>query len=92
MIKDEGITLFMVMDHMQGMEQRLMSKINGVDGKVDNVAGKLDRLEAKVDRNHEEAQRNHSLTMVAFDNIDERLDDIEVVQVPAIKKAVGMGK
>lgn len=81
--KDNDITPAILLQHMQGMEQRIMTRIDGLEAKHDNLEVKVDRIEAKVDR-------NHSQTMVALDNIDSRLDDIEVVQVPAIKKAVGM--
>ncbi len=77
------ITLVTVIQHMQGMEQRLTGRIDGLEKRFDG-------LETKVDRNHEEAMRNHTQTMIAIDNIDARLDDLEVVQVPAIKKVVGM--
>lgn len=73
----------MVMNYMQSMEQRIMSRIDGLETKVDRLGEKVDRLEAKVDR-------NHTQNMNALDNIDARLDDLEVVQVPAIRKVVGM--
>ena len=73
---DDGVTLAILLRHMQGMERRLTERIDGVEQKVD-------RLETKVDR-------HHAQTMVAFNNIDDRLDDLEVVQVPKLKKAVGM--
>ncbi len=70
------ITLVTVIQHMQGMEERLTTRIDG--------------LKIEVDRNHEEARQNHAQTIAALDNIDARLDDIEVVQVPSIKKVVGI--
>ncbi len=65
---------------MQGMEQRLR----------DEFRSGLKTLETTVNQNHEEAKRHHAQTMVAFDSMDARLDDLEVVQVPKLKKAVGM--
>ena len=79
---------------MQGMEQRLIVKIDGVEEKltrrIDNLEVKIDSLEVKVDNLEVKVDRNHAQTMVAFDNMDARLDDLEVVQVPKLKKAVGM--
>ena len=75
-VADDGVTPAVLLQHMQGMERRLTERIDGVEQKVD-------RLEIKVDR-------HHAQTMVAFDNIDERLDDLEVVQVPKLKKVVGI--
>ena len=85
--KDEGVTLAIVFEHMQGMEQRLHTEfdvgLKRLESKIDKVSLKVDNLEIKVDR-------NHTQTMVALDNIDGRLDDLEIVELPAIKKVVGM--
>lgn len=80
---EDDISLRTVLDHMRGMENRVISKF-------DTLELKVDKNHAEAQRNHHEEQRNHLQAMSALDNIDSRLDDIEVVQVPAIKKAVGM--
>jgi predicted nucleic acid-binding Zn-ribbon protein len=68
---------------MQGMQQALMREIQRVDGKVG-------ALTKKVDANEERAQQRHALVMVSLDNIDERLEQIEIGELPKIKQAVGM--
>ena len=70
------ITLQTVLRHMQAMESRMMERFDAIDTR-------FDRLEAKVDRNH--AQLTFQI-----DAIDRRLDEVEVTEVPALKKAVGM--
>ncbi len=44
-----------------------------------SVKSDVRRVESKVD-----------LALVQIGNLDERLDDLEVVQMPRLKKAVGM--
>ncbi len=85
--QNDGVTPAILLQHMQAMELRLR----------DEFRSGLSRLEAKVDRNHQEAtlnheqaMRNHAQTTLQIDNVDSRLDDLEVVQVPKLKKAVGM--
>lgn len=77
---DSDITLLTVLQHMQAMEQRLIERIEGVR---DDLSGRIDRLEAKVDHNHIQVTAQ-------LDAIDRRLDDVEVVEIPKLKKAVGM--
>lgn len=74
------IPLTTILQHMQGMEQRLLATM---DKRFGDVNDRLERLEKKVDQNY----ANLSAQIA---NIDERLDDLEVVQVPTIKKAVGI--
>ncbi len=74
--KDDDITWAIVLQHMQGMEQRLVERIDGVEIKVDRLAVKVDQ--------------NHAILSTQIANMDARLDDLEVVQVPKLKKAVGM--
>lgn len=81
--ENDGITLQMIFDHMRGMEQRLRREfrdaLSGVKSEMNEMNRRFNSLEGKVD-----------LLFVQMGNIDERLDDIEVVQLPAIKQAVGM--
>lgn len=83
MADDADITPAILLQHMQGMEQRLLHRIDDV--KIDltsfktEVNGRLDKLDRRI-----------SLLSVQIGNLDERLDDLEVVQVPILKKAVGI--
>ena len=71
------------MDHMQGMERRLQSEIGGVRS---DLAKTEARLTTRIDR----VERDITWIKVSVENIDKRLDTIEVVQVPRLEKAVGM--
>lgn len=58
----------------------LLQHMQAMEGRI---MEKFDQLEQKVDR-------NHVILSTQITNLDERLDDLEVVQVPKLKKAVGM--
>lgn len=76
----DDVTLKTVLEHMHGMEERLRAEINGVrvelKGDIREVKNEIRRVEAVLSNQ--------------ISNIDARLDDLEVVQVPKLKKAVGM--
>jgi hypothetical protein len=82
-----GIALGVVLDHIRGMsvkmdtmKKELMEKIDGkVNGFRNELVPRIDRLERKVD-----------FIGVQIGSLDERLDDLEVVQLPAIRKKVGI--
>ncbi len=74
MVQNGDITVAMLLQHMQDMEGRIISRFDHTDARIA-------KLETKVDH-------NHLIVTTQLDNIDARLDDIEVVQVPALKKAV----
>jgi len=78
-----AITSAVLLDHMRGMEGRLIQHIDSVKTelsvRIDHLDIHMDRLERKVD-----------WINVSITNLDERLTDIEIVQIPKIKKAIGM--
>ena len=88
--KDNDITPAILLDHMRGMEQRLkvdfrkelQGEIHSFDEKLSNRIDQLDdKLTRKID-----------VLSVQIGNMDERLDHIEVVEIPKLKKAVGKAK
>lgn len=85
--KDDDITWAIVLQHMQGMEQRLSERIDGTRTELKGDINSL-RTELKGDLNR--IERKVDIALVQIGNLDQRLDDIEVVQVPKLKKAVGM--
>lgn len=78
-----GITLAMLLDHMQSMEYRLKQEIGSVRS---DMAKMGTHLNARIDR----VERDIAWIKVSIGNIDKRLDTIEVVQVPRLEKAIGM--
>ena len=74
MVQNGEITVAMLLQHMQKMEGRILSRFEQTDVRIT-------KLETKIDH-------NHLIVTTQLDNIDARLDDLEVVQVPALKKAV----
>ena len=83
----DGITAQVLLTHMQGMEQRLTEKIEGVETRLN---GKIDGVETRLEKRIDGVERKVDMALIQIGNIDERLDDLEVVQVPKLKKAVGM--
>lgn len=76
--KRATITLLTIVQHLQTVKQELLQKIDGVK---QELSQKIDVLEVKVDRHY----RNLS---TQIDNIDKRLDEIEVKRLPKIEKVV----
>ncbi len=75
--KDDSITPAVLLQHMQGMEQRL---------REDFSTGLL----ASEDRLRSEIKFSEVNIIRQIDGIDKRVDDIECVQIPMLKKAVGI--
>lgn len=87
MADDQDITLAILLQHMQTMEQRLQKQILAVrtDLTVEIRKNREEILGVKRDL----ARVEGNLSM-QIGNLDERIDDLEVVQVPMLKKAVGI--
>lgn len=85
--KDDGVTPAVLLQHMQGMETRLSERISGVES---TLSSRLDRVEQGLADLKTTVDRNHIQTTAQIDMLDKRLDDIECVQVPTLKKAVGI--
>ena len=64
------------MNVIQEVEKKLTTRIDAVDNKLTK---RMDVLERKID-----------FISVQIGNIDKRLDDVEVIQIPKLKKAVGI--
>ena len=62
------------------MKQELKNDVQTMEKRL---SGRIDRLEGKVDH-------NHMMVCVKLENINKRLDDVEVVELPKIRKKVGM--
>ncbi len=70
----------MLLEHMQAMERRICSDFDSKLAIMNaDLGGKIDFL-----------VRQSTLFTTQNKNFDERLDDIEVVQIPKLKKAVGI--
>ncbi len=83
----DDITLKTILEHMRAMEDRLISRIEGAE---DRLGSRIEKVETGLKNLNFKVDQNHVQVMTQLDNIDARLDDLEVVQVPKLKKAVGM--
>lgn len=46
-----GLSLFVaIRSEMRAMEDRLTTRIGGVDGRIDRLEGRIDRLDGRIDR------------------------------------------
>ncbi len=81
MAQDKDITPAILLQHMQGMEQRLRTDFS--------VAIKESEQRLRNDFS-EKIESSEQRIIRQIDGIDERLDDIEVVQIPMLKKVVGI--
>lgn len=85
--KPARITFRTLLLHMQGMEQRLRSEVKHG---LSDVCSELKDFERKTLDRFDRLDRKFEWVSFALRNIDERLDDIEMKQIPALKKAVGI--
>ena len=78
-VKNSGqprITLRMIFEHVQNLSQRM--------GDMEqSLRESINRVEKKVDRNHLQV-------MSQLDTIDSRLDHLEVVEMPKVKRTIGI--
>jgi len=84
---NDDITLAVLLQHMQGMEQRLMNVIQEVEKKLTT---RIDAVDNKLTKRMDVLERKIDFISVQIGNIDKRLDDVEVIQIPKLKKAVGI--
>mgnify|MGYP001595784984 CR=1 FL=1 len=80
---DSDITPAVLLQHMQGMKYELKQDIHGLAKRMDRFEERMDQLEHKVDR-------GFAHLTVRIGNIDERLDEIEVGELPRIRKKLKM--
>ena len=70
------VTLRIVLDHVQGLGQRMQLMEKRLMGEIKSVRRDLEGLERRFLRQ--------------ISSLDERLDDIEIKKIPALEKAVGI--
>jgi hypothetical protein len=87
MARQSPVTGRILLSHMQGMQQNMKQHMQDMEQRLNQ---RIDKLDLKVDRLDEKLGRKIDLLSVQIGNIDERLDDIEVVQLPKLKKATRM--
>ncbi|MDD4287619.1 MAG: hypothetical protein PHO20_06220 [Candidatus Peribacteraceae bacterium] len=91
--KPARITLAIVLDHIQAMRGDFATRMDRMEQRMDRMESRMDRMEGNIDHlkeNMRRMDRKVDLISTQVTNIDARLDDLEVVQVPKLKKAVSM--
>lgn len=96
---DDVITPKLLLEHIQGIRNDLTGRLERLekrmDVRFDRVEKRLDRVEGRLDRVEEQLEGvDRKIDLVSVQNLvcRERLDNIETVQVPMLKKAVGIGQ
>ena len=82
MASDE-ITNDVLLEHIQAYGLRFDS----IDARFDQLEKKLDGVEQRLTNRIDGLSRNLNMQL---DNIDERIQHIEITELPAIKQHVGM--
>ena len=82
----KSITIRDVVNHMQGMEQRLSKGISNVDKRVDQLNGRIDQLDHKFTHRMDSMEENLTRRM---DALDEDLT-ATIMDTIKIRKHVGM--
>jgi flagellar capping protein FliD len=86
-MQKKRITLALVMQHLQHMNQTMIGEFKGVRGSIAALDRKIDSVDQKLTRRIDSLHRKFD---TQISNMDERLDDLEIVQIPRLKKAVGI--
>ena len=86
----DDITMLTILRHMQGMEERLTTRIVKVEQDVGGLKIEVGGLKTEVGGLRTEMVRGFATLSLQIDNLDKRLDDLEVNEMPKLKKAVGM--
>lgn len=80
------ITLRTVLEHVQHMHQDILRRFGDHDKKFVLLEQKMDTQFKAVHEKIGAAERRLTLQI---DGIDKRLDDVEIKEIPKLKKAVG---
>ncbi len=75
----EEITPRLLLEHMQGMEQRINKRFDAVDQRFESVGARIDRLDHKLSTRLDRLENKLS---TQIEHIDKRLDDIELEYLP----------
>lgn len=75
-----GVTLKILLGHMQSMENRLVVKVDNGFKEIKNEIVAV-RSDLAIERRQRRTQ---------IENIDERVDQLEIEEIPTIKKIIGM--
>ena len=81
MPKDDAITTKVLLDHMQSMQQTLLDAIEKVRTEL---SARMDKLELRL----EGIEGDMVFVKAGIQNIDQRLDTIEVKRLPELEARV----
>jgi hypothetical protein len=89
------ITSAVLLDHMRGMENRLAGRIDALESDVGGIRSDMKNFEKKVDGKFEVVNRKLEIMNIGIDNIDKRLDAVEIENLPRrvtkIERHLGIG-
>lgn len=82
--KGRAITLRDILHHIQAMKGEVLRKIDGLEKRMGGLENRMGGLEQRVER----VEKKVNLISVQIQNIDERLDDLEVQRLPVLEERV----
>ena len=86
--KKSGITLRTILDHMQSGFGALREEIKNINHVLMKLTKRMDVLERNTKEGFAQVDRRLSRLEVGIENIDQRLDDIEMERLPKIEAKV----
>lgn len=89
----DDITPRMLLEHMQNMQRVLMDEFGNLKEDVHTLKSDVKTIKEDVKtlkNDMQEVKLDIRMIKTGIENMDQRLDDVEVVQLPKIKKAVGI--
>lgn len=90
MPQTDDITPRVLLDHMQAMQRSLERKIGDLSGRMDGLSERMDRGFAEVKGEIRRLDRKIDVLTAGVDQIDARLDAIEIEKLPQRVRALEM--
>ncbi|MBU0458345.1 hypothetical protein KJ652_01925 [Patescibacteria group bacterium] len=94
MIKEpQDITNAVLLEHIQGIKYDLTQQITGLSQKMDKMGKRLDGVENRLDNVEDGLDKVNIALQKLYERrieTNERIDHIEEIELPTIKKHVGM--
>jgi tetrahydromethanopterin S-methyltransferase subunit G len=83
MTPHDDITPKILLDHIQAMRQEFAGRFDVIEGKLNKMNGRLGKLEEDM----EDLKTDMTFVKAGIQNIDQRLDEIEMKRLPALERS-----
>jgi len=89
--KSQGVTLQIVREHVQHTHGTMLQKFSEIDRRFDGVDKRFDGVDKRLDRlEGDMSEVKHELRFIkaGIENIDQRLEDVEINRLPKLEAKV----